>query len=95
MDTQLEFIEKNSPARDAAGNFVLTPAERTAALAHIQAQCPIGARVRKKSGSSWQGTVCGYYATSLTPDGVAVESEREPGSVQVYPLRALEFIHAE
>lgn len=52
----------------------------------------LGTRVRKKSGSSWQGRVVGYYSTSLTPQGVCVESEREPGSVQIYPVRALEKV---
>lgn len=54
-----------------------------------------GTRVRKTKGSSWQGRVVGYYRTSLTPVGVAVESEREPGSVQIYPLHALEIIKEE
>lgn len=49
-----------------------------------------GARVRKRSGSSWQGRVVGFYTSSLTPEGYAVESEREPGSVQIYPVAALE-----
>lgn len=53
---------------------------------------PLGTRVRKKSGSSWQGHVCGHYATSLTADGVCVESEREPGSVQNYPAHAMEYV---
>lgn len=52
----------------------------------------VGARVRKKSGASWQGTVCGHYSTKLTPHGVCVESEREPGSVQIYPVAALEHV---
>jgi hypothetical protein len=52
----------------------------------------IGTRVRKKSGSSWQGKVVGTYATALTLEGYAVESEREPGSVQIYPASALEQI---
>lgn len=56
---------------------------------------PIGARVRKVSGSSWQGIVVGHYSTALTPDGVCVESEREPGSVQIYPARALETVPPE
>jgi hypothetical protein len=50
----------------------------------------IGDRVRKKSGSSWQGRIVGSYSTKLTPIGWAVESEREPGSVQIYPEAALE-----
>lgn len=50
----------------------------------------IGQRVKKKSGSSWHGTVVGFYATALTAEGYAVESDREPGSVQIYPSVALE-----
>lgn len=55
-------------------------------------QWPLGTRVRKRKGSSWQGRVVGYYSTHLTPRGYAVESEREPGSVQIYPKAALEVI---
>lgn len=51
-----------------------------------------GQRVRKKSGSSWQGRIVGFYSTSLTPAGYCVESEREPGSVQIYPESALEAL---
>lgn len=51
-----------------------------------------GDRVRKTKGSSWQGRVVGFYSTDLTPVGYAVESEREPGSVQIYPERALEIV---
>lgn len=50
----------------------------------------LGDRVRKRSGSSWQGHVVGFYTTALTPNGYAVESEREAGSVQIYPEAALE-----
>lgn len=49
-----------------------------------------GDRVRKIKGSSWQGRIVGFYATTQTPEGYAVESEREPGSVQIYPATALE-----
>lgn len=52
----------------------------------------LGDRVRKIKGSSWQGKVVGFYRTSLTPEGYCVESEREPGSVQIYPLSALELV---
>lgn len=55
-------------------------------------QWPLGTRVRKRKGSSWQGHVVGYYSTHLTPCGYAVESEREPGSVQIYPKAALEAL---
>lgn len=51
---------------------------------------PLGAKVRKKRGSSWRGTVCGYYSTPHTPVGYCVDSAFEPGSVQVWPEVALE-----
>lgn len=51
-----------------------------------------GSRVRKTKGSSWHGRVVGWYSTELTPLGWAVESEREPGSVQIYPDAALEAV---
>jgi hypothetical protein len=53
---------------------------------------PLGTRVRKTRGASWQGKVVGHYSTSLTEDGVCVESEFEPGSVQIYPVQALELV---
>lgn len=49
----------------------------------------LGDRVTKAKGSSWTGHVVGFYSTSLTPVGYAVESENEPGSVQIYPEAAL------
>lgn len=55
----------------------------------------LGTRVRKVRGSSWQGRIVGFYATDLTPEGYAVESEREPGSVQIYPAAALEIVAAK
>ena len=48
-----------------------------------------GQRVKKRSGSQWHGKVVGFYITKLTPEGYAVESERENGSVQIYPAKAL------
>lgn len=51
-----------------------------------------GARVRKLKGSSWQGRVQGFYVTTGTHRGYCVESEREPGSVQIYPEAALEAV---
>jgi R67 dihydrofolate reductase len=52
----------------------------------------VGDRVRKMKGSSWQGRVVGFYSTELTSIGYAVESERERGSVQIYPEAALERV---
>lgn len=54
----------------------------------------IGDRVRKISGSSWHGRIVGFYSTVLTPIGYCVESDREPGSVQLYPEKALELMEA-
>lgn len=50
----------------------------------------LGDLVRKAKGSEWHGTVVGTYSTSLTPEGYAVESATERGSVQIYPAAALE-----
>lgn len=52
----------------------------------------MGDRVRKTKGSRWQGRVVGTYSTGLTPEGYAVESETETGSVQIYPASALELV---
>lgn len=51
-----------------------------------------GDRVRKKSGSQWQGEICGFYATELTREGYCVESEMHANSVQIYPVTALEHV---
>ena len=50
----------------------------------------LGDEVRKRSGSNWHGTVVGFYSSSLTDEGYAVESAFELGSVQIYPASALE-----
>ena len=68
--------------RPVAGPFAL-PSSATFGL---------GDRVRKKSGAAWQGRVVGWYCTKLTPEGYAVESESHPGSVQIYPVGALERV---
>jgi len=52
----------------------------------------LGDRVTKTKGSNWTGLVVGFYSTSLTPIGYAVESETERGSVQIYPESALAAI---
>lgn len=52
----------------------------------------LGDHVRKIKGASWQGRVVGFYSTELTPIGYCVESEREPGSVQIYPEAALDAV---
>ena len=50
----------------------------------------LGDHVKKKSGSEWEGVVVGWYSTTLTPEGYAVESSSHKGSVQIYPVGALE-----
>jgi len=55
----------------------------------------LGELVRKVSGSSWRGQVVGTYSTALTPEGYCVESTSEPGSVQIYPAKALERWYPE
>ena len=52
----------------------------------------LGDRVQKDRGSSWHGQVVGWYCTSFTPEGYCVESDREPGAVQIYPAAALRLI---
>lgn len=56
------------------------------------AKFSLGDLVRKTKGSRWQGKVVGTYSTSLTPEGYAVESDTEHGSVQIYPVSALELV---
>ena len=53
------------------------------------AKFAFGQRVTKIKGSSWTGPIVGWYRSSLTPLGYNVESENEPGSVQLYPESAL------
>lgn len=53
---------------------------------------PLGARVKKRSGAEWRGIVVGWYATDLTPEGYAVESDIHHGSVQIYPVSALQRV---
>lgn len=55
----------------------------------------MGDMVRKKSGSQWEGVIVGFYSTSLTPEGYAVESSSHAGSVQIYPAKALEVVTYE
>ncbi len=50
-----------------------------------------GDKVRKKGNKGqWHGVICGKYSTAITPEGYAVESVYEKGSVQIYPVNALE-----
>lgn len=76
---------------DKSGNDISTPVAGQFALPP-HPTFGLGDRVRKKSGAAWQGRVVGWYRTTLTPEGYAVESEFHPGSVQIYPVAALERV---
>lgn len=61
-------------------------------LAGLQARkFEIGDRVRAKR-DAWQGHVCGFYSSPLTPIGYNVLSEREKKSVHIYSESALELV---
>lgn len=77
----------NGDALSEAGGTNLTPATDDRLRTY-----KLGDRVTKTKGSSWTGKVVGFYSTSLTPEGYAVESENEPGSVQIYPVAALSSV---
>ncbi|MFZ6722617.1 trimethoprim-resistant dihydrofolate reductase DfrB [Undibacterium sp. Ji49W] len=76
---------------DQSSDEVSTPVAGQFAFP-LRATFGMGDRVRKKSGAAWQGQVVGWYSTKLTPEGYAVESESHPGSVQIYPVAALERV---
>jgi dihydrofolate reductase (trimethoprim resistance protein) len=76
---------------DQSSDDISTPVAGQFALP-LRATFGLGDRVRKKSGAAWQGQVVGWYCTKLTPEGYAVESESHPGSVQIYPVAALERV---
>lgn len=64
---------------------------RSARAAVAAGKFQLGDQVRKTKGSQWKGRVVGWYSTTLTPEGYAVESSTEHGSVQIYPAAALEL----
>ena len=50
----------------------------------------MGDRVRKHSGSWWEGRIVGFYTTAQTPVGYCVQLDTVPnGPVQIYPEAAL------
>lgn len=53
----------------------------------------LGDRVFKPKGSWWEGKVVGFYSTSQTPRGYAVQLQTrdDNGPVQIYPEDALEY----
>lgn len=70
----------------------LAPIAQTAQQPEQSGKFAMHQRVRKTSGSEWQGRICGTYSTALTTEGYAVESEAHAGSVQIYPAKALEAV---
>jgi dihydrofolate reductase (trimethoprim resistance protein) len=92
--TQNKIPTRHSQERlgmDHSSNEVSSPVAAQFAFP-LRATFSRGDRVRKKSGAAWQGQVVGWYCTKLTPEGYAVESESHPGSVQIYPVAALEHV---
>jgi R67 dihydrofolate reductase len=79
-EATLKYSQGRSPAAAPTGHEAPRP------------KFALGGQVRKIKGSSWSGTVAGAYSTAPTPEGYAVESFTEHGSVQVYPASALEAI---
>ena len=55
----------------------------------------LGDHVEKVAGAAWSGHVVGTYSTTLTPEGYCVESDKHPGSVQIYPASALRRFQPE
>lgn len=83
------LMDERDKARDLAAAASTGAAELKNFVGFFSSTFPINAMVEKVSGSPWHGRVCGFYSTSSTPFGVCVESTREPGSVQIYPAKAL------
>lgn len=76
----------------ALWNMIATRPAQTEQQPEQSGKFAMHQRVRKTSGSEWQGRICGTYSTALTPEGYAVESEAHAGSVQIYPAKALEAV---
>lgn len=89
MTDQVTGASERHEDRGAVGSPVERPVGRPVPE---RAKFARGDMVRKRSGSAWEGRVCGEYSTSLTPEGYAVESAAHPGSVQIYPAAALELL---
>lgn len=96
VDRAMEIFERMSPHQMAVTivdqQDYLRDAGAVIAVMCGRGSFKIGDRVRKTKGSRWQGVVVGTYSASLTPEGYAVESETESGSVQIYPVSALELV---
>ncbi|MFC3072404.1 hypothetical protein [Shinella pollutisoli] len=99
MQVTEEMIERAQLAADALNVMIPAKAMRaalTAAFVDVPAGEPrkfkMGERVRKHSGSWWEGSVVGFYSTSQTPAGYCVQLDTvENGPVQIYPESALEL----
>jgi len=74
FSAHVDYIEFNANLRDLTENRKFR----------------LGDKVRKKSGSVWQGEIVGFYSTKLNSVGYCIESDAHPGSVQIYPESALE-----
>ena len=95
-----ELRDQTFAAGDAGTGATMTRGDATAAaldMNGLRQSWPdthktfgMGDKVRKVRGSQWRGRVVGWYSTDLTPEGYAVESDTEHGSVQIYPASALE-----
>ena len=57
-------------------------------------QYKYGDAVQKKTrggkGAQFRGHIVGFYQSSLTLEGYAIESAFEKGTVQIYPLKMIE-----
>lgn len=89
-----EHVEIRASAYSAALAGPIVQASETVGEDKRKFKC--GDRVRKLGDKGqWHGHVVGFYSASCTPIGYAVESERETGSVQIYPESALEGLDYE
>jgi len=93
MKQALEALEYFDSEYDVKDEIAALRAAIAEATEHGQEmKFKLGDTVRKVSGSQWKGKVVGTYSTELTPEGYAVESSTEKGSVQIYPAKALELV---
>ena len=86
---------KDNPLRWSIAEHALTIAKYEASPALSAGKFHLGNMVLKTRGSQWHGGIVGFYSTSLTTIGYAVESATEKGSVQIYPEAALEAWEVE
>ena len=91
-----EFRSEGWPAKcDEIARFLQSQfSERDPKFDALRENWPLGTLVRKTKGSRWQGKIVGYYSTELTPYGVSIESSTEIGSVQIYPVSAIEKVES-